>query len=227
MQYSKPSNFSGIRLKLASPEDILGWSHGEVLKPETINYRTQRPEKDGLFSERIFGPSKDWECYCGKYRKVRYKGVVCDKCGVEVTRSIVRRERMGHIALAAPVVHIWFFRHAPSKLSLLFDIPLPKLEKVIYYATYIVTAVHEDNRKRVLEQLEREFEARKKTTRKEGIKVEALRSAWTDTKKEINGLKVSQILSETEYHRLARRFGDVFEAGSGAVALRTLTTDTW
>src|SRR5512141_3009690 len=104
------NNFSSIQLKLASPEEIKKWSYGEVLKPETINYRTQRPEKDGLFSERIFGPTKDYECYCGKYRKIRYKGVVCDKCGVEVTRSAVRRERLGHITLAALVTHIWFFK---------------------------------------------------------------------------------------------------------------------
>ena len=104
-----PTDFKALKLKLASPEEILSWSHGEVKKPETINYRTQRPEKDGLFSERIFGPTKDWECYCGKYKRIRYKGIVCDKCGVEVTRSIVRRERMGHIKLAVPVSHIWFF----------------------------------------------------------------------------------------------------------------------
>ena len=113
----RTNDFSALRIKIASPEDILSWSYGEVIKPETINYRTQRPEKDGLFSERIFGPTKDWECYCGKYRKIRYKGVVCDKCGVEVTRSIVRRERMGHIALATPIVHTWFLRSVPSVMS--------------------------------------------------------------------------------------------------------------
>src|SRR3990167_9418224 len=110
-------DFSAIRIKLASPEDMLVWSHGEVIKPETINYRTQKPEKDGLFSEAIFGPTKDFECYCGKYRRIRYKGIICDKCGVEVTRSIVRRERMGHIQLAAPVAHIWFLRGVPSKIA--------------------------------------------------------------------------------------------------------------
>ncbi|MDP1629228.1 MAG: DNA-directed RNA polymerase subunit beta', partial [bacterium] len=135
---SKINDINSIRLKLASPEDILLWSYGEVTKPETINYRTQKPEKDGLFCERIFGPSKDWECYCGKYRKIRYKGVVCDKCGVEVTRAIVRRERMGHIKLAAPVSHIWFLRGVPSRIGLVLDLPLPTLERVIYYAAYIV-----------------------------------------------------------------------------------------
>lgn len=122
-------DFEAIRLKLASPESILGWSHGEVTKPETINYRTQKPEKDGLFCEKIFGPTKDWECYCGKYKKVRYKGIVCDKCGVEVTRSIVRRERMGHIALAAPVSHIWFLRGVPSKIGLILDLSVQELER--------------------------------------------------------------------------------------------------
>ncbi|HRY63460.1 MAG TPA: hypothetical protein P5267_02585, partial [Patescibacteria group bacterium] len=111
-------DFDSIRLKVASPEAIHKWSHGEVLKPETINYRTQKPEKDGLFCEKIFGPTKDWECYCGKYKRIRYKGIVCDKCGVEVTRSIVRRERMGHIDLVVPVSHIWFLRGIPSKLGL-------------------------------------------------------------------------------------------------------------
>src|SRR3989338_4764231 len=113
------TEFDGLRLILASPEDIKGWSHGEVTKAETINYRTLKPEKDGLFSEKIFGPTKDWECYCGKYKRIRYRGVICDKCGVEVTQSKVRRERMGHLTLASPVVHAWFFRGAPTKLSLL------------------------------------------------------------------------------------------------------------
>ncbi len=151
-----------ISIKIASPEDILSWSHGEVIKPETLNYRTQRAEKDGLFSERIFGPAKDYECYCGKYKKIRYKGIVCEKCGVEVTRSIVRRERMGHITLATPVVHIWYMRTIPSKLSLLLNISVPKLEKVVYYAAYIVTAVHEENRMRALKNLDKEFQTLKR-----------------------------------------------------------------
>ncbi len=219
---STSSEFSSIRLKIASPEDILTWSHGEVTKSETINYRTQRPEKDGLFSERIFGPTKDWECYCGKYRRIRYKGVVCDKCGVEVTRSIVRRERMGHIQLAAPVAHIWYFRNTPSKLALFLDVPVPKLEKVIYYAAYIVTAVSEDNQKRALEQIESEFKSRKKTVDAEGIDVASLKSAMSETKKEIGNLRVGQILTESEYHELAKLFGDVFEAGMGAAAIQKI-----
>lgn len=219
------NNFESIKLKLGSPEEILKWSFGEVTKPETINYRTQRPEKDGLFSERIFGPTKDWECYCGKYRRVRYKGVVCDKCGVEVTRSIVRRERMGHIKLAAPVAHIWFFKNVPSKLGVLLDVPMMKLEKVIYYASYIITSVNEVNKKRILEELEKEFEARKKTARKEGVKTEDLRAGLTMAKKEIESLEVGEILNEAEYFNLSRRFADVFEAASGAEALHKILSN--
>ena len=130
--------FDAIKIGLASPEKILEWSRGEVTKPETINYRTLKPEKDGLFCERIFGPSKDWECHCGKYKKIRYKGVVCDRCGVEVTKASVRRERMGHIALAAPVSHIWYFKGIPSRMGLILDLSPRTLEKVLYFASYIV-----------------------------------------------------------------------------------------
>ncbi len=216
------NEFTSIKLKVASPEDVLKWSYGEVVKPETINYRTQRPEKDGLFSERIFGPTKDWECYCGKYRRIRYKGVVCDKCGVEVTRAVVRRERMGHISLAAPVAHIWFFRNLPSKVSLFLGVPLPKLEKVIYYAAYIVTSVDEASQKRALAEIESEFKSRKKNAASDGTDVDALKSAMSDIKKQIENLKVGQVLSESEYHSLSQRFGDVFEAGIGAAALRKI-----
>ena len=132
------NNFDSIRVGIASPEMIRSWSHGEVTKPETINYRTQKPEKDGLFCERIFGPKKDWECHCGKYKRVRYKGVICDKCGVEVTRSKVRRERMGHIELACPVSHIWFFKGIPSRIGLVLDIPVKQLDEVLYYVSYVV-----------------------------------------------------------------------------------------
>ena len=143
-------DFSGLKVILASPEDIKVWSHGEVTKPETINYRTLKPEKDGLFDERIFGPTKDWECYCGKYKRIRYRGIVCDKCGVEVTQSKVRRERMGHIGLVAPVAHVWFFKGAPSRLSLLLDISPRALEEVIYFAQYLVTKVAEEKKKKIL-----------------------------------------------------------------------------
>ena len=132
-------NFDKIKIGLASDELIREWSKGEVKKPETINYRTLKPEKDGLFCERIFGPTKDWECHCGKYKRVRYKGIVCDRCGVEVTKSKVRRERMGHIELAAPVAHIWYFKGIPSRIALMLDISPRNLEKVVYFASYIVT----------------------------------------------------------------------------------------
>ena len=144
------NNFDAIRISLASPDQIKGWSSGEVTKPETINYRTLKPEKDGLFDERIFGPTKDWECYCGKYKRIRYKGIICDKCGVEVTRSKVRRERMGHIKLASPVSHIWYFKGTPSRLGILLDISPRNLERILYFALYVVTRVDEAQREKAL-----------------------------------------------------------------------------
>ncbi|MEK9180621.1 MAG: DNA-directed RNA polymerase subunit beta', partial [Patescibacteria group bacterium] len=160
--FSQTSEFRAVKIKLASPETILSWSHGEITKPETINYRTQRPEKDGLFDEKIFGPVKDWECYCGKYKRIRYKGIICDKCGVEVTRSIVRRERMGHIQLASPVSHIWFVRGVPSRAGLILDLSPQELEKIIYFAAYVVTHIDESVRAKTLEQIEREFKTKLK-----------------------------------------------------------------
>ena len=133
------ATFDAIKIGIASPEMIREWSYGEVKKPETINYRTLKPERDGLFCERIFGPTKDWECHCGKYKKIRYKGKICDRCGVEITKSKVRRERMGHIELAAPVSHIWYFKGIPSRMGLLLDMTPHTLEKVLYFASYIVT----------------------------------------------------------------------------------------
>jgi DNA-directed RNA polymerase subunit beta' len=159
---TQTEDFKGVRLKLAGPQTILDWSHGEVTKPETINYRTQRPEKDGLFDEKIFGPIKDWECYCGKYKRIRYKGIVCDKCGVEVTKSSVRRERMGHIKLSVPVAHIWFLRGVPSRLGLILDLGVQELEKVVYFAAYIINSVDEEARLSTMEQIEREFKSKKK-----------------------------------------------------------------
>jgi len=154
------NNFNAIRISLASPDQIREWSKGEVTKPETINYRTLKPEKDGLFDERIFGPTKDWECYCGKYKRIRYKGIICDKCGVEVTRSKVRRERMGHIQLASPVSHIWYFKGTPSRLGILLDISPRNLERILYFALYIVTGVDEDVRRKFAIQLEEEAAGR-------------------------------------------------------------------
>ena len=150
------NNFDAIEIGLASSKKIRSWSHGEVTKPETINYRTLKPEKDGLFCERIFGPTKDWECYCGKYKRVRYKGIVCERCGVEVTRSKVRRERMGHIDLAAPVSHIWFFKGVPSRIGYLIDMAPKELEKVLYFAASIVTWIDEEARTKDMTKLEKE-----------------------------------------------------------------------
>ncbi|MEI7512053.1 MAG: DNA-directed RNA polymerase subunit beta' [Candidatus Uhrbacteria bacterium] len=163
----KSTDFDSIRLKVASPEVIRGWSFGEVTKPETINYRTQKPEKSGLFAEEIFGPSKDWECYCGKYKKIRYKGIICDKCGVEVTHSLVRRERFGHIELAAPVSHIWFLRSVPSKIGTVLDMSIQSMEKVIYFTAFIITEVNEDLRVQTVEQVRTEYKGKKKAIESE------------------------------------------------------------
>ena len=153
------NNFDRLRIGLASSEQIRQWSRGEVKKPETINYRTLKPEKDGLFCEKIFGPTKDWECYCGKYKRVRFKGIICERCGVEVTRAKVRRDRMGHIELAAPVSHIWYFKGVPSRLGYLLDIAPKDLEKVLYFASYIITSVNDEDREADLAMLKDELES--------------------------------------------------------------------
>ncbi|HMT21008.1 MAG TPA: DNA-directed RNA polymerase subunit beta', partial [Promineifilum sp.] len=152
------TDFRSLRVSLASPEQIRSWSYGEVTKPETINYRRLRPEKDGLFCEAIFGPTRDWQCYCGKYKNVRYKGIVCDKCGVEITRSSVRRERLGHIELAAPVAHVWYTRRVPSYMGLLLNISRRNLDRVLYFAQYVITHVDEDARQRALKRLGEELQ---------------------------------------------------------------------
>jgi DNA-directed RNA polymerase subunit beta' len=158
--------FDELRIGLATADDIRQWSHGEVKKPETINYRTLKPEKDGLFCEKIFGPTRDWECYCGKYKRVRFKGIICERCGVEVTRAKVRRERMGHIELAAPVTHIWYFKGVPSRLGYLLDLAPKDLEKIIYFAAYLITKVNVEERHRDLPSLEAEVSAEKSTLEK-------------------------------------------------------------
>ena len=245
-------DFDAIKIKLASPEDIHGWSHGEVTKPETINYRTQKPEKDGLFCERIFGPSKDWECYCGKYKKIRYKGIVCDKCGVEVTRASVRRQRMGHIDLAVPVSHIWFLRGIPSKIGLVLDLSIQSLEKVIYFANFIVTEVNEDLKKITIDDLKNEYKSTKKQllnefSQKEKVIMDAkempdkdrkkmlielekektkalddLDNDFKTTEQELKELKPFKILTEIDYQSMALKYGHVFEANIGAEAVRKL-----
>jgi DNA-directed RNA polymerase subunit beta' len=230
---AKVSDFKSIKLKIASPEEILSWSHGEVHKPETINYRTQRPEKDGLFCEKIFGPEKDWECYCGKYKRIRYKGIVCDKCGVEVTRAIVRRERMGHISLASPVCHIWFLRGVPSKIGLMLDVSVQDLEKVVYFTSYIIAKINEEARDKVIEDIDREYKAkistRVKSARSENKNIKKSEVDITDLKeqrdrmvKEVRGLYKMQVVSELEYTDLSMKYGQIFEVGIGAEAIRKL-----
>ncbi len=205
-------DIKALKLKIASPDEITAWSKGEVIKPETINYRSQRPEKDGLFSERIFGPIKDYECYCGKYKRVRYKGVTCDKCGVEVTRSSVRRERMGHISLASPVAHIWFLRVSPSKIGLFLDVPIQKLEKVIYYAAYIVTEVDEAKRRSAVEKAEKKIKEAK----------DGEEGDYLIYKEQLAALKIGKVLSEGDFYSLNKEFPGVFEAGRGAEAVRQI-----
>ncbi|MFA7209578.1 MAG: DNA-directed RNA polymerase subunit beta' [Parcubacteria group bacterium] len=224
---TKVSDFNSVRLKLAGPSQILEWSHGEITKPETINYRTQRYEKDGLFCEKIFGPSRDWECYCGKYKRIRYKGIVCDKCGVEVTRSSVRRERMGHIQLSVPVSHIWFLRGVPSKIGLALGMSPQELEKVIYFSNYIILSVDEEAREKALVQLEQEFKAKQKEIAKldgnaKENKTEELKGIYRTAKEEIKGLQRFQIISEVEYFNLSTRYGQVFSASIGAEAIRKI-----
>ncbi|HEY4520521.1 MAG TPA: DNA-directed RNA polymerase subunit beta' [Candidatus Paceibacterota bacterium] len=214
-------DLASIRVKLASPEDILSWSYGEVIKPETINYRTQKPEREGLFSEAIFGPVKDWECYCGKYKRIRYKGIICDRCGVEVTRSIVRRERMGHIKLATPVAHIWFLRSVPSKLGTILGVSLPELEKVIYFASYIVMSVNEDLKAEAAKRIENEFKSKIKNVKsdEEGENLKQIRDR---EKNSLRNLEKFQIISELDFRDLSLKYGEVFEAGIGAEAVKRL-----
>jgi DNA-directed RNA polymerase subunit beta' len=214
-------DLESIRIKLASPEDVMSWSHGEITKPETINYRTQKPEKDGLFDERIFGPEKDYECACGKYKRIRYKGVVCDRCGVEVTKSSVRRERMGHIKLNAPVSHIWFLRGVPSRMGMVLDKSSQQLEKVIYFSSYIITKVDTEARDRIMEAIESEYKSKVKKEKTEAAKNE-LKQAREKAKEELLDITPLKILSEVAYHTLSLKYGEVFEAGTGAEVVRDI-----
>ncbi len=210
-----PEQFEGVGLKLASPDRILEWSHGEVTKPETINYRTQRPEKHGLFDERIFGPVEDYECSCKKYRGIRYKGIVCEKCGVEITRAIVRRERMGHIDLCVPVSHIWFLRGVPSRIALILGISATDIEKVIYFAGYIVSKVSETERSRLLAELATEYKAKAKELKNEAALAE-LKERLDEVKKEISSLQPGAVLDENKFHKYSIKYGTLFEAKIGA-----------
>lgn len=211
------NDFNALKISLASPEEIKAWSFGEVLEPETINYRTLKPEKDGLFSESIFGPTKDYECYCGKYKRVRYKGVVCDKCGVEVTLSRVRRERMGHIGLASPAVHTWFFRRSPNVLSLILDVAPKSLERVIYFVDYLAISLDEKKKQEVLDSLEERFEERKKELEeavneevarlsgKKDEKVSSLRGDKAEKLNESDEMKIQDVENTTRREILVTR----------------------
>lgn len=221
MKTLNTTEFNSIGLRLASPEQIKEWSYGEVTKPETINYRTGRSERGGLFDEKIFGPEKDYECYCGKYRRIRYKDIICEKCGVEVTRSIVRRERMGHIELASPVAHIWFLRGVPSRMSILLNITVSDLEKVIYFAGYIITKVHEDEKESVLSGLDKEFKAKLKNAADEETR-EKLKNLLSVTKKEIAEIYEGKVLNEISFHHYSLKYGTCFEANIGAEAIYSI-----
>ena len=216
-----PTNYTGVSLKLASPEQILDWSWGEVTKPETINYRTQRPEKHGLFDERIFGPVEDYECSCKKYRGIRYKGITCEKCGVEVTRAIVRRERMGHIDLCVPVSHIWFLRGVPSRIAMILGITASSVEKVIYFAGYIVTKVSEADRARILSELDTEFKTKLKSLTNDEAR-EALKSRMDEVKKEVDSIQQGVVLDEASFHKFSIKYSTLFEARIGAEAIYDL-----
>ncbi|OGG53627.1 DNA-directed RNA polymerase subunit beta' [Candidatus Kaiserbacteria bacterium RIFCSPLOWO2_12_FULL_53_8] len=213
-----PADFEAVAMRLASPERVLEWSFGEITKPETINYRTQRPEKNGLFDERVFGPEKDYECYCGKYRGIRFRGIVCEKCGVEITRAIVRRERMGHIDLATPVSHIWFLRGIPSRIALMLGLSAAEVEKVVYFAGYIVTHVDEKERGRLLKDLEQEFQTKNKSAATPEVKTD-LKERATKAKKEIESIRTGVVLDEAAYHLYAVKYGAMFRATIGAEAL--------
>ncbi len=261
--------FDELRIGLATADSIRAWSNGEVKKPETINYRTLKPEKDGLFCERIFGPTRDWECHCGKYKRVRFKGIICERCGVEITRAKVRRERMGHIELAAPVTHIWYFKGVPSRLGYLLDLAPKDLEKVIYFAAYIITRIDDDRRHKELPDIEKEFEdekkavdarrddqikqrlsgleARLKELEAEGAKGAQLTAARREAQRDVDritegakretdhldevlsafvGLKRKMLVADDlVYRSLRERFGDYFDGGMGAEAIKRLLND--
>ena len=224
---TKVEDFEAVRLKLASPEEILDWSCGEVIKPETINYRTQRPEKDGLFCEKIFGPTKDWECYCGKYKRIRYKGIVCDKCGVEVTKSIVRRERMGYIKLAVPISHVWFLRGVPSSIGLVLNMSIQELERVIYFASYLIIDVNEEERRMVSDQIEAEYKSKVKSGKKTLTipEINDIKEARDKAKEELRSIKKLKVISEVEYRNLSLKYASVFKASIGTDAVKKALHD--
>jgi len=242
---SATDSFDAVALSVASPDDILGWSRGEVTKAETVNYRTQRAEPDGLFCERIFGPTKNFQCFCGKYKGIRYKGVICEKCGVEVTRSIVRRERMGHINLAVPIAHIWFLRSSPSRIGLLLDLPIKTLEQIVYFAAYVVISVNDDAKGEAEKDLAASMDVRKKQVQREyeeakkqltesnatraqldaldkdvAERLESLKMNHKEAADDLKNLHTGGVLSELKFREMNMKFGHVFRAGTGAESLR-------
>jgi len=242
------NDFDAVRISLASPEQIRSWSYGEVTKPETINYRTLKPERDGLFCERIFGPTKDFECFCGKYKKIRYKGVICDKCGVEVTWAKVRRERMGHIELACPVSHIWFAKGVPNRVGLLLDLTPRSLERVLYFSHYIVTSIDEEARQEAIRQLserssqeiaeiQNTLEAKIAEMEQASVeKVNQLRRNWAKEKTQLEeqlsanveqfkNLRLKMLLTESQYLEMKQEYDRAFEAGTGVEAILQLLKD--
>jgi DNA-directed RNA polymerase subunit beta' len=227
-------SFDGVRISLAPKEEIMAWSNGEVTKPETINYRTQKPERDGLFDEKIFGPVKNYECACGKYKSIRYKGVICDRCGVEVTHSSVRRRRMGHIELAVPCAHIWYVHGVPSRMALILDITSGDLERVVYFGGFIIKELDEELRAKALAQLEEEYktyskdlEAKMKQAKKEDRraieeKTTQVEKAFSRGKEELGGLALKKVISEDEYYDLSVKYGQIVKVGIGADAILNL-----
>jgi DNA-directed RNA polymerase subunit beta' len=211
-------DFNSVILKLASPDRIREWSHGIVTKPETMNYRTQRSEKNGLFDEKIFGPEKDYECYCGKYKGIRYKGIICEKCGVELTRSIVRRERMGHIELSVPVSHVWYLKTLPSRIATVMGISASDIEKVVYFAGYLITNVNKEEKEKLLRELDGEYKNKVKTLQDEKSK-DALTELLMGAKREIESIEVGKVLDEVSYHKFSLKYGTCFTADIGAEAI--------
>jgi len=216
MHIHNQEDIKSILIRLSSPDDIIKNSHGEVTKPETINYRTGKPDRDGLFSEVIFGPVKDFECSCGKYKGQQYFGLTCDRCGVDVVRSFVRRERMGHITLATPICHIWFLKVQPYPISLILDIPNFQLEKVIYYSAYIITRVNEEEKTKLLKNIENEYKERIKTAQNK----KEIEETFKKIKEEINLIKVKRVISDVEYYLLSKKYPNIFEVGMGADVIR-------
>ena len=216
--FKNKKEFDSMKITLASPDRILEWSNGEITKAETINYRTQRPEKDGLFDEKVFGPANDFQCSCGRYKGIRYQGIVCEKCSVEVTRSAVRRERMGHIELAAPISHIWYLRKIPSQMSTLLGVKSADLQKVIYFAAYIVISVDETKKKDLLKKLKEEYESKSKSLNNKEAKDE-LHRLFQDRVNELKRIELHNILTEKEYIEFNDRYGSVFKIGIGSEAV--------